>query len=352
MRGKEVIPLLREDLKRERFGGARKLSSMNRKARAKNELIETSKTIGKGLNAIRDQGYKGKVLSTTYWGETSTSEHFGPEYLSKLRNYWLSSGTKENFYTWIQNPVNRQKALEMFEGDPRYESPETYFDGGVEYHKTDESKLCVKYLQEEERAAYVKSVQDGCLFSSDGLVFDTKDHVSDQVKGKAIFVIGPDKTLYAGSHIANQFHHTSFLSGGAVIGAGEIETDANGTLVCLSNRTGHFLSDGQTMLDTLSILREKGVDLSQAQLQILNTPDKPTLFYNAEEFVASKGQCLPQRVIQGDMQNLGELLAGLQEARDKGGEDISKVRVQIIHPETLERVEMNGAEAVEKFAAS
>ncbi|WP_156371317.1 hypothetical protein [Nocardia arizonensis] len=80
----------------------------------------------------------------------------------------------------------------------------------------------VKYLSAEERKAYELTVRDGKIYDANGNLFDTTAastaHSGD---GKAIFVMDENGKLYASTyHAPGQFHHSSFLAGQPVSGAG------------------------------------------------------------------------------------------------------------------------------------
>ena len=99
----------------------------------------------------------------------------------------------------------------------------------------------VKYLSAEERKAYELTVQaDGLLYNAQGQLFDTKGAGTVTGKGKAIFVMSATGEVYASlNHQAGLFHHSSFLAGGPVAAAGELEV-LNGVITSVSNRSGHY----------------------------------------------------------------------------------------------------------------
>jgi hypothetical protein len=102
----------------------------------------------------------------------------------------------------------------------------------------------VKYLSATERAAYeLKVGEDGLLYDAAKQLFDTTTAGTVTSKGKAIFVMSEAGNIYASlEHQAGLFHHSSFLAGGPVAAAGEIEV-VNGLVKTVSNRSGHYTPD-------------------------------------------------------------------------------------------------------------
>lgn len=102
----------------------------------------------------------------------------------------------------------------------------------------------VTYLSAEEREAYKLLVgQDGLLYDANVQPFDTTGAGTVTGKGKAIFVMSETGDIYASlTQQAGIFHHSSFLAGGPVAAAGELEV-ANGLVKTVSNRSGHYTPD-------------------------------------------------------------------------------------------------------------
>lgn len=121
----------------------------------------------------------------------------------------------------------------------------------------------VVYLSAEEREAYRVEVSGGILswacgagrLHSMGLKWIGED---DDV---FIFVISPDRVLHANQGIANKFHHSSFLGGRPVLGAGQLIVN-NGRLTMVSNSSGHYRPDPARHFNTLLFFRRSGIDLS------------------------------------------------------------------------------------------
>jgi hypothetical protein len=125
----------------------------------------------------------------------------------------------------------------------------------------------VTYLNETQRAAYQLTIKDGKLYDSSGNLFDTSNatslHATDP---RAIYVIDEDGNIYAStSQQYGVFHHSSFLSGEDVAGAGELKV-VNGQLEMITDQSGHY-HPTQAMTDqVVAYLRARGVSINDNQI--------------------------------------------------------------------------------------
>lgn len=98
------------------------------------------------------------------------------------------------------------------------------------------------------------------VVAGDGELYSTRDGSTvESGRGWQIFVVSPDGTLYIHDHAASEFHHTSFLGGGAVMAAGEIVVD-QGVIRCLTAKTGHYWTTPPLMLNMVRKLHEIPAD--------------------------------------------------------------------------------------------
>jgi hypothetical protein len=119
----------------------------------------------------------------------------------------------------------------------------------------------VKYMDAAEREKHRLFVGgDGKLYTTDGKPFDTSNattHWSGQ--GKAIFVMDGSGNLYATTkQEVGVTHHSSLLGSDQVAGAGEIEV-RNGTLVGMTDQSGHYHPEPATNDRALQSLRDQGL---------------------------------------------------------------------------------------------
>ena len=99
-----------------------------------------------------------------------------------------------------------------------------------------------------------------------------------------------DGRFYSTSHKIGLFHHSSFLAGGAVAGAGEMQV-VGGTLKYITNKSGHYWPGDRELVQTLTALKRASVDISAVVLAQLHPNNTMTDPYpgGAEQFLTDKG---------------------------------------------------------------
>lgn len=128
----------------------------------------------------------------------------------------------------------------------------------------------VRYLDDVELEQHRIFARDGLLYRSDGVRFDTGSSASiwGGSSERAIFVMDGYGNLYASTvHAAGRFHHSSFLGGAPVAGAGEIQV-VDGRLTTLTDQSGHYMPGRSLTLQTVHRLGEQGVDLSTLEVHL------------------------------------------------------------------------------------
>ena len=101
-----------------------------------------------------------------------------------------------------------------------------------------DNKALVKYLDPTERANYELHRASGVLTQGSGTEPFNTGGMSTNFSGPGfgIFAMGTDGRMYAESHKAGLFHHSSFLAGGDVAAAGELRV-VDGTSPRRSSRS-------------------------------------------------------------------------------------------------------------------
>lgn len=222
-----------------------------------------AKNIGRGLLQAENLGYKPLTLNENYYSETIHHKRNDPQFME-----WRDSKSTESFKEWLKT------------------TPDATASASVEG---------VFYLRDADRSSYKITFNKGKLQNNEHPL--NTNHLARETGTESnvfAFVIGPDESLYAGPHTVDRFHHSSFLAGGAVISAGEIQTDPNGMVVKLSNKSGHYQPGIDQMLSSLTILAKNGIALSAVKIELTSPND--TLIYNSGSvFLESKGKCLPDQ---------------------------------------------------------
>jgi Domain of unknown function (DUF4157) len=82
------------------------------------------------------------------------------------------------------------------------------------------------------------------------------------------------------------WHHSSFLAGGDVIGAGEISTNAEGQIQRLTNGSGHYRPNTAALLNVMDRLEAGGANLDTARIRDFREENAG---YTAVEYSAARG---------------------------------------------------------------
>ncbi|MCO1658381.1 hypothetical protein [Pseudonocardia humida] len=143
-----------------------------------------------------------------------------------------------------------------YENDPTH--PGAAFGGRVEYFTPD--------VLEAHRVVVI----DGRLhWAHDGSPLDTSNASTVHSAGepRAMFVMDRNGNLYVSpEQIVGQLHHSSFLGGGPVAGAGEIAV-VNGVPQVVSRKSGHYQPLPENQQTVADVLREQGLDTSGIQFE-------------------------------------------------------------------------------------
>jgi hypothetical protein len=218
------------------------------------------------VNRLRDvQGHApgdvGKRLDESYWIEKILPTHLGKGVVGRAFTEWKTeqATTRLNIEDWLTYVF-----VPECEDDPYG----TYFANrkmqpGIAKMKAGQG---VKYCDAEERKAYVIHITGGTVTDAGGDTYDTSEESTVfSGKGWAIFVMAPDDTLYANSHKADEFHHSSFLAGGTVTCGGEIKIES-GAIRNITPKTGHYKAGAGELKYFLEFCQKNGVRLRDVQV--------------------------------------------------------------------------------------
>jgi hypothetical protein len=156
----------------------------------------------------------------SYWLEYLSPGHGIGFALSGSFKDWCNGAgaANDSFWDYIQhNPPYDLKLVKYYGGTAKAEKRRVEFKAG---------KLV--------RAG------DGSPFDSQGLATATSG------AGWAIFVVSPEGKTYAYKHKLGEYHHSTFLSGSAVMAAGELCCD-QGVVKCITAKSGHYRPSKENM---------------------------------------------------------------------------------------------------------
>ena len=152
----------------------------------------------------------------------------------------------------------------------------------------------VQYLAPDERwRHWVVFSNDRKLWSYDAgsadfARFSTRAHsTAFSGAGFAIYVCSPGGTFYTGSHKVSEFHHSSFLAGGRVMGAGEWVV-SNGVILLMTHKTGHYQASPRNLLDTLHQLKQR-TSIDRTIVAVTDYATNTTVHVNANDWIKANG---------------------------------------------------------------
>lgn len=135
----------------------------------------------------------------------------------------------------------------------------------------------VHYMNAAERARCELMGTGTKLYTNKGGPLNTNENEHHA------FVIGPDNKIYTDVYKKEEINHSSFLAGGAVLSAGELEFK-DGELKSISDKSGHYETNRAMLVKGLKVFRDKGIDLSRVILYFQSyTHEVKTL--NAKKFL-------------------------------------------------------------------
>lgn len=253
---------------------------------------------GSGFRKFKDgimlNDGKGNLDDRNDWLETiptKNGEHIAAyclkvPYKEWIYNFQTDCTMDPDFMNWLfQVFVPREEAKERLypyqEVQPGLTRKEMLY--AIKYKR-------VKYLNENQRKEKVIQItQDGLLVNHKGYLYHTgTESTMNSGPGWAIFVMDKNDTLYAGSHIPGEFHHSSFLGGNFVSSAGEIAV-SYGKIVAITCKSGHYRPSIKNMLYFLTNLYCRHVDLKNIPIQMEWNGEIPR-FFDSYDALMSQGK--------------------------------------------------------------
>jgi hypothetical protein len=233
------------------------------------------------LGHLRDKTKRfarvGKAMDTGLKYEKLTKKHMVGIHAQLMLNLWKMYGLPLAipFNPWLDHLVLPELVV-----DPEMKYIKHCIGTALDVQsKRDIVNKMVTYLSPTERKKYVIKIENGVVYEADGKTrFHTgKKRTDSRGKGWAIFVVSMDNVFYSHSHKTGYFHHSSFLSGGVVQSAGEISVN-HGSVVAITNKTGHYMADTAMLTRALFLLYLNGVDMNNVTVNI--QPGDKKKWYN------------------------------------------------------------------------
>jgi len=208
-----------------------------------------------------------------YWLEALDPRHrsWGHQF-GEIFNEWMHSDTTLNFWDWLEKTGKAD-----VEG-VQYLAPDERWKYWIIFDSLDKSLY--RYNPKIGARGNKKNIPIS-KFSTRGM---STAHSGEHF---AIWVCSPRGIFYSDSHIVNKFHHSSFLSGGRVLAAGEWVV-SRGIILLITHKTGHYAASPFNLYNALKQLKSR-TDLQKTVVQIKDYGRKRTKYVKAVEFLSKGG---------------------------------------------------------------
>jgi hypothetical protein len=231
-----------------------------------------------GLHHLNEQKYRMEALDP---------KHRMGDLLMYCFNIYQRIKPQAPFFQWLDS----MSYFEVCKHIKQYRMGQLADQGMYEHHarpKADEDvrRLApmfvksVKYLDGRTRATYRVHVDGGAL-KWRNKTFDTvklnRETVFSGI-GWAMWVLSANKAVYTNSHILGESHHSGFLSGGVVKGAGEWKV-ADGRVEFITGKTGHYKCDLNSLRESIKTMQGLGISFTNAKVVVWDQmTDEPAAF--------------------------------------------------------------------------
>ncbi|CAG8652719.1 15788_t:CDS:2, partial [Cetraspora pellucida] len=249
-------------------------SQLHRKDSKIASKLHVIERIGKGTRNVN--GHMWLLLDTEHWLEICDSKHRYGANLKIYHDYWLKTPTKENFFDWLDKgggknldlnvrPRNQleNETVKYCSKTERLEYEVIFKDGLLIYKKS--GKPVNTHESEDSTPSFPANIKRSDGDEGENNQSSLHRRVSEGKNEKWIYVTDCNGNFFVSRKVKGHFHHSSFLSGGAIAAAGGIRV-RNGKLIELNPKSGHY-KPTQCHFDSLiDRLKKEGVDLNGTKL--------------------------------------------------------------------------------------
>jgi hypothetical protein len=244
---------------------------------------------------------------SNYWLEFADPKHRSFSNLDdgmKLFDTWFESNTTDNFWDWLERNgptiVGSQMQYDLLQR-VSYVDPEQRWKYQV-YLVGDN----LRYRGERD------AVEGGPMPPLPPLLDTSAMTTAHSGDGFGIWVCSPNGAFYTYSHNVCVFHHSSFLGGGRVIGAGEWVV-RGGKLLLITHKTGHYRAGPEHLSNCIRLLRDARVNLRETIVLIASFEgDTRKFLIRAEDFLRVNGKFDKAEPLQLSLDDLPGLHADLR----------------------------------------
>ncbi|MCE5319356.1 MAG: hypothetical protein LLG04_18570 [Parachlamydia sp.] len=220
--------------------------------------------IARGSFEGEQRGIPAYTMNDKYWREAYLDSHNAnrDKECSVLFKQWVQHPTQATFEDW----VSEQK------GPTWLSDHEVVRDG---------KPVACRMPYFDNPAPYEVRFSQGAL--------STQNTLGRSPAGTYKYVVSPEGKLYMGTKTNVGLHHSSFLSGGAVVAAGVLKLDDQGRVIALNNSSGHYGPPAAALLRMIRLLTKQGVDLSHlSEIAVVGKEDVILhRFHSVTQFLSS-----------------------------------------------------------------
>ena len=224
-------------------------------------IISRVANLGKGIAETENP----MLLAQHQWLESTDRRHRYGAYLFDYYAVWAAADTTDSFFYWLDSGGGK----DVQTAGPPPPSPKNVPRAQLESAE-------VRYCNKSERLEFVVEIKEGKLYyANQG---DKPVHLKKKSKPKKgapegspnepvmmIYVMSPDGTLYIGDKKKERFHHSSFLSGSAVIAAGSVCVE-EGVLKELTPHSGHYRPSDDDFARCVQSFKDAGVPMEEVKI--------------------------------------------------------------------------------------
>lgn len=131
----------------------------------------------------------------------------------------------------------------------------------------DGKERMVQYLSVDERKQYVLELVDGKLMQGGKLLPNLEQGADPNTEVEYLYSMDAQGTIYvkpASPMLTCKFHHSSFVAGAPLAGAGQIKI-RQGKATFMDNCSGHYRPSDDIMDQVLSVLRQSNVEVERVR---------------------------------------------------------------------------------------
>lgn len=129
----------------------------------------------------------------------------------------------------------------------------------------DKKNRMVRYLSEEERKQFKMDIVDGKLMKGGKLLPHLEPGADPNTEIEYLYTMDQQGTIYiekASPMLTCKFHHSSFVAGAPVTGAGQIKI-RQGKATFIDNCSGHYRPSDDIMDQVLSVLKQQNIEVER-----------------------------------------------------------------------------------------